>query len=81
MKHCIDCKWMKQVTWWGWLGGYVLRNARCLNPATLSGSKKTDALIAPTVNPKPAFCSVARGDYGKTTTCGPEGRLWEAKEV
>ena len=37
--------------------------------------------ISKMFKPEPQLCSVARKDYGiHTSACGPEGKLWEAKD-
>ena len=81
IRYCVDCKWMKRETWLERLVSGGDRFAKCLNPHTINDKdKQRVAVIAPSVRADLAYCSTARGDYGSVTTCGPEGRLWEAKE-
>jgi hypothetical protein len=79
IRYCVNCKWMKPITFWGWLSGDEIEHAKCLNPATQnSKDKAARAAISPEANSEPAFCEVARGDYGGITApkadCGKRSK-------
>ena len=71
MKLCIDCRHYRANE------RGIAAYAKCTAvPATLATSP-----IDGTVSSREAYCTVERGSYGESTTCGPDARLFEAKDA
>jgi len=71
MKLCIDCRHYRANE------HGIAAYAKCAAvPAGL-----TTSMIDGAVSVREAYCTVERGSYGESTTCGPDARLFEAKDA
>ena len=71
MKLCINCRHCRPHE------RGIAAYAKCAAvPAEIATSP-----IDGTVSVREAYCTVERGSYGESTTCGPDARLFEAKDA
>jgi hypothetical protein len=73
MKFCKDCKWIEPAP------GFPLAEALCKNPLTQPAPSFN--LVTGEPVPVRRSCAAARLFGEEPYGCGPQGRLWEPREV